>query len=95
MKVLQEYPKTERHDGHHYWREYEKEKYFCLNCGKQEVWAEQGEGDYYCGADLVCVACGHSWTMQGPSLKTDPIDLIVLEQLRTGITKEPTTRRGN
>lgn len=43
---------------------YEKEEgTYCPNCGKSGVWAEQGCGDYYCGVDYICVACGCIWTM--------------------------------
>lgn len=95
MKVLNEYPSTEKHEGHHYWAEYEETVYFCPNCGEQKVWAEQDGGDYYVGADFVCAGCGQDWTMQGPSSNVDANKLAILEQLRTGVTKTPTTRRGN
>jgi transcription elongation factor Elf1 len=31
--------------------------YFCPNCGKQKVYVESGDGDYYEGATHICVAC--------------------------------------
>jgi len=37
---------------------WEKTDYFCPACGKQEVWREDGEGDYYVREDYVCISCG-------------------------------------
>lgn len=91
MKILNEYP-----GSHHYWDEYEKTEYFCAKCGKQEVWESTGPGDYYVGNEALCTACGHGCHyMNGPSPAKDANELGILEQLRSGVTKDPTTRRGN
>ncbi len=31
---------------------------YCPKCGKQEVWVEDSEGDYYVGPSYFCDACG-------------------------------------
>lgn len=36
---------------------FEKQDLFCPSCGKQELWRECGEGDYYKGADYLCLGC--------------------------------------
>jgi hypothetical protein len=38
---------------------------FCPWCGKPEVWAEDGGGDYYVGPAHICLACGEGFTLQG------------------------------
>jgi len=88
MKVLDEYP------THHYWREYLKCDLFCPSCGKKDVWEEQSEGDYYCGPDFICVACGAKFTIQGPAICSPSNETKVLEQLRSGVTLKPTTPKG-
>lgn len=89
MKVLNEF-KT-----HHYVDDYEKTELFCPNCGKQEVWKNQSEGDYYDGPDFICSACGNDFTMHGPDRMTEKNELKKLLQLRNGVTFEPSTPRGN
>lgn len=42
---------------------------YCPNCGKQEVWVEQGPGDYYVGEGHLCGAC--RCTFRLPTLR-DP-----------------------
>jgi predicted RNA-binding Zn-ribbon protein involved in translation (DUF1610 family) len=90
MKVLQEYP-----NSHHYVREYQLSGLFCPTCGKQEVWAEQGGGDYYLGVDYVCASCGSTANLDSVcvAIERHP-DLGILEQLKTGVTKVATTPRG-
>lgn len=89
MKVLNEYP-----GSHHYYQNYEKTDCFCPNCGSQEVWQEQGAGDYYLGEQWLCTACSSKWTMQGPYTVKDINDMGKLVQLRSGKTKLPTTKPG-
>lgn len=90
MKVLGEYP-----GSHHYWDDYEKTDWFCAHCGKQEVWESTLEGDYYVGCDSLCTACGWECNyLGGPSKIKEPNVLMQVEQLRSGVIKEPTTRRG-
>lgn len=89
MKILNEYP-----GSHHYWTTFEKGKLFCVNCGAQEVWEEGGAGDYYCGADFICIKCDHRWTLQGPSLMKEPNEIVTLEQIKQGKTFEPKTKKG-
>ena len=38
-------------------------EYFCYLCGKQPLYVEQGEGDYYLGPDYKCVSCNSNFTM--------------------------------
>lgn len=91
MKVLNEYV-----GSHHYVERWEKCDYFCPNCGKKEVWEEQGGGDYYAGVDYVCVACDHFFYLpSGTFTRKDKNQITILEQLKTGKTNEPTTRPGN
>lgn len=33
---------------------------YCPSCGKQEIWTEEGPGNYYVGEMSVCMACGES-----------------------------------
>jgi hypothetical protein len=40
---------------------------FCPNCGKKEVWVEEGGGDYYVGNQYICTACAHEFHMPGLS----------------------------
>lgn len=90
MKVLNEYPCS-----HHYWDEFEKSRYFCPNCGKQEVWEEQGAGDYYVGVTYICAACGAKFDLpSGADPVTEPNDQLRAKQLREGYTAEPTTKKG-
>lgn len=90
MKVLNEYP-----GSHHYVREYKKSQYFCPICGNKEVWEEMGQGDYYQGSDYVCISCGCKSYLDGCSDGPNEVRYMnILEQLRTGITMEPTTRKG-
>lgn len=44
--------------SHSYIFEYEKCDYYCINCGKQLVYEEDGEGDYYIGVNYICANCG-------------------------------------
>jgi len=89
MRILNEYP-----GRHHYWDEFEKTDYFCPECGAKDVWEEAGPGDYYVGADFVCISCGSDWTMQGPGVSKEQNMIGKIEQLKSGVTKAPTTKRG-
>lgn len=89
MKVLNEFPK------HHYIEEYERVDLFCPHCGQQKVWEEQSRGDYYCGPNYLCESCGSAFTLQGPDLPNEPRMFKQIEQLRTGVTLEATTPKGN
>lgn len=90
MKVLKEYP-----GSHHYWEEYKKTDLFCTHCGKKEVWEETGIGDYYLGPESFCTACNSTANYSGGASVTNrPEDVSVIEQLRTGVTAQPTTRSG-
>jgi len=54
--------------GHSYQHTYEKCELFCPECGVQQVWQEQSEGDYYVGETYVCLGCEVQFTIQGPTL---------------------------
>lgn len=91
MKILNEYP------THHYWEEYLLGKLYCPNCGEQKVWEEQSSGDYYCGPDYLCSACGSNFKIQGPYQPTPKDGLNVIkkvDQLITGISLKPSTPEG-
>ena len=89
MKVLNEYP-----NSHHYWTEWKETKLFCPDCGKQNIWAETGPGDYYIGSDFACLKCGHFFYMLDSGREPKENDVVQLEQLCSGVTKEPITRKG-
>ncbi len=76
MKITIIYPQ-----GHTNTSEWLKSAWYCIHCGKQEVWIEQGEGDYYEGPQHICSACGSFFAV--PNFR-DAIDteLQVLEQIR-------------
>ena len=57
------------HEVHERWSR-DKEM-FCPDCGKQEVWVEQSEGDFYVGPLFVCTSCESVWTIQGPGTATN------------------------
>lgn len=48
---------------------YEDTDLYCPNCGKQEVWEEQGFGDYYLGVDYACTNCYASFNL--PYMETN------------------------
>lgn len=37
--------------------------YFCPNCGKQSVFVENCEGDYYLGPTHYCIECKFEFSM--------------------------------
>ena len=49
--------------------------FYCPNCGKQEVWYQDGPGDHYVGEQHICSACEACFTIQGPY----PIDSAIGE----------------
>jgi predicted RNA-binding Zn-ribbon protein involved in translation (DUF1610 family) len=99
MKVVIEYIyNTKRakecgQNGHHYIREFKKCNYYCPVCGKQEVWNRQDGGDYYMGESYYCTNCGATSYLDNTSVEEQNDDII--EQLKTGVTKTPTTPKGN
>lgn len=90
LRVLNEYP-----GSHHYHEIYELTEMYCPNCGvKGQVW-EAPDGDYYVGGRSICTACFHEGhLMGGMSPIRDENVTMQAEQLKTGIVKEPSTRRG-
>lgn len=89
MKILSEYA------THHYIEEFEQCELFCPNCANKTVWEEQGLGDHYVGVDFLCTSCNHIFNLQGPYPIERSTDELKIEQLRTGVTKDPSTPRGN
>lgn len=91
MNVLNEYP-----GRHHYMETYVNNiKLYCPNCGHQGLVWESLSGDYYVGPQYICVDCSNAFYLpSGPSKLKDPNELKKVEQLRSGITHEPTTKRG-
>ena len=61
------------------WR---KSSIFCPDCGEQEVWTEEGGGDYYQGPSHICTACSFGFTMPSGRLHDDPQDQQLVEQLK-------------
>lgn len=49
--------------GHTVFYTYKKSEYFCPVCGKQSVYEEQGDGDYYVGVDYICSSCSTVFNM--------------------------------
>jgi hypothetical protein len=68
--------------GHTITTYYERSDWFCPNCGKQNVWEEQGPGDYYVGVNHVCIECKTYFLM--PSIDSDPdyTEKQVIETIR-------------
>lgn len=89
MKVVNEFK------SHHYVVEFLKSKLYCPNCGKQEVWEEQGGGDYYLGVDYICTSCGSKSHLDSVHIPNNESNHVgILEQLKSGVTNEPKTNRG-
>lgn len=94
MKVLleyiygnKEYVKRVGRNGHHYWSNYEKCDLYCPHCGQKTIWEKQGGGDCYLGVDYVCTSCVRTHYLEN----MNSADEKIVEQLRTGITHQPTT----
>lgn len=58
---------------------------FCPYCGKQEVWDEEDEGDYYVGTEKICIACEGSFYMKDGT-GGDGRDEQVISQIKKAIT---------
>lgn len=43
--------------NHQYTERWAKTEVYCPRCGKQEVFANSGGGDYYTGEQHICTAC--------------------------------------
>ena len=50
--------------GHSYTEEWECGELHCPGCGRKGVWEENSCGDYYCGPNYCCPACGAVFTIQ-------------------------------
>lgn len=66
--------------------EFESTEYFCPSCGKQTVWVETGEGDYYVGPSYYCTSCCAMFNLSGGPISVNRDDMApyrgVVEQLR-------------
>lgn len=58
-----------------------KSAYFCPNCGKQDVWFEDDDGDYFLGERYACTSCKCLFTIQGPYV-AENTDVQIIEQLK-------------
>jgi len=59
--------------GHSYTEPWAKTKFFCLHCGKPEVWVKQDGGDYYAGESYLCSSCGSGWSLPNePDIDKSP-----------------------
>ncbi|GAB3797318.1 hypothetical protein [Virgibacillus kimchii] len=50
--------------GHTIEFSYTKSNMYCPSCGRQSVWSEESEGDFYCGPDYACSHCKASFSIQ-------------------------------
>lgn len=78
VNYFQHKPGGERTFSHKHSETWTKDSAFCPHCGKQEVWTEVGDGDYYAGPNFACVACGA---------------IFNLPHLRTGLREEADRQR--
>ena len=76
-----------QYPSHHYLLAVEKTEWFCIHCGKQEVWVEDNEGDYYVGPDYFCTACEKTFNMQDGG--TNQRATGIIRQIRNGRGDEP------
>lgn len=53
-----------RQFSHQYTETWEITDYYCPQCGKKEVWRNDG-GDYYIGEQHICAACKRSFHIPG------------------------------
>jgi len=90
MKVILEFK-----NSHHYEKEYKKSDLYCPFCGKQEVWEDQGCGDYYHGVDYNCSSCNSSHSLDNSSRNETEAYSSISRQLRDGVAIKPTTKKGN
>lgn len=61
---------------------FELTNYYCPNCGKKEVWTDNGVGDYYEGPTFLCISCENAFTL--PTLrkaKSSLYEIYIIEQL--------------
>jgi len=89
LKVLNEYP-----GSHHYWDTYDKTEYFCPNCGAKALWVSRSE-DYYAGGNCVCTSCFYKSLREIGMKEINTENMLeIVKQLKTGITYQPTTKKG-
>lgn len=48
--------------GHSRKSTYKQTDWYCLKCGKKEVWVEDGIGDIYEGPEYICTSCHTTFT---------------------------------
>jgi len=81
MKIIQKYYRPDGTLNHTYEDEYNKTSYYCLNCGKQQVY-ESESYDYCEGPRLMCTCCGYHHNLPRPPDESYEEYTQVLEQLR-------------
>ena len=87
MKILLEFK------NHHYFVEFDETDYHCMNCGAKKVWQELVSDEM--GPMHLCLACNCKFTVSfEPSTVSDSAYVSLIEQLRDGICRVPTTKRG-
>lgn len=66
--------------------EFESTEYFCPSCGKQTVWVETGDGDFYVGPTHLCTSCSSEFELPSGVCRVNKDDVFphfaVVEQLR-------------
>lgn len=85
VKVCHEYA-----GSHHYMKTFAKTEHYCPGCGEQQVWVDEGPGDYYLGSDYVCANCCFLCFLE----TSNKADQEVCRQIRDGVTRQPSTPRG-
>lgn len=58
--------------------ELDKTKYYCPDCGKLNIYEEQGDGDYYHGTCLYCLSCNFVFVM--PIRWTDKTNVFIEDE---------------
>lgn len=77
VEITIEYPA-----GHSRTEKWSPTELFCPFCGKRNVWAEDGDGDYYTGVEYICLDCSCSHSQQGPWAQNVYRDEKILKTLR-------------
>lgn len=67
--------------GHTINSTYSKTDMYCPECGEQEVWKEESEGDWYVGPDHSCTFCKNAFTIQEGTNENDEGEQLI-EQLK-------------
>jgi hypothetical protein len=92
--VINEYPANGHYSGHHYVETWESTSLFCPRCGKQAVWKQEGEGDYYLGPEYLCTECNNISCLDHSAPATTSNKLAVIDQIKKRQKNTPKTPKG-